>query len=97
MSNVVELHRSHNTPSAKPVVHSQDLEDRIMAALPKRLADWIRYESISDLCPVAIYKEWRAGMTADELIASLQAIRRNDTRNSYGMHHPQAMRLPRAA
>ncbi len=92
----VQIPPSHNTPGAQTTNYSMEIEDRIMAALPKPLADWLRYDATKDFCPVAIYKEWRAsqnggdGMTVDELLSSLRAIRRRHTRQTYGCRHPQA-------
>ncbi len=96
MLTSVHIPSSHNTPGAEATNYSMAIEDKIMAALPKPLADWLRYDATKDYCPVAIYKEWRAsqkggdGMTLDELLSSLRAIRRMDTRQAYGWNHPQA-------
>ncbi|RIA46432.1 hypothetical protein DFR49_0974 [Hephaestia caeni] len=87
---------SHNTPGAQATPYSMEIEDKIMATLPKPLANWLRYDATQDYCPVAIFKEWRAsekggdGMTVDQLLASLRATRRIDTQRAYGWSHPQA-------
>jgi len=86
----IHIEASHNTPNASPTVMTQEIEDRVMAALPKPLADWLRYEATSDTCTKAIFQEWRRGVPVDRLLAALRGIRRQDTRRTYGGHHPQA-------
>lgn len=86
----IHIQASSNTPNATPTRMTQEIEDRIMAALPKPLADWLRYEAVSDLCTKAIFQEWRAGVPVDRLLASLRGIKRQNTRRTYGANHPQA-------
>ena len=89
-TNVVAVDFAHNSPGAECVKYSQEAEDRVMAALPKALADWLRYDAPGDTCPVEIFREWRRGAAVDHLLRSLAAVRREDTRRDYGWNHPQA-------
>lgn len=69
---------------------SAELEDKIMAALPKRLADWLRYEATTDICTAAVFRLWRAGNREDNILATLRGDQRKKTRALYGAEHPQA-------
>ena len=100
MSASVQVERSHNTPNAVFTRYSMEIEDKVMAALPKPLSDWLRYEATSDICPVSIYREWRNGlkpdgngMSVETLLSSLRGIRCHNTRSIYGRHHPQSQAL----
>jgi len=85
----------HNTPNGTLSPYSDEAHDKVMKALPRPLADWLRYEATEDTCPVSIFREWRAGisgagMSVDELLNSLRSIRREGARRTYGFRHPNA-------
>jgi hypothetical protein len=79
-----------NTPSAIPTGVSQELEDRIMSALPKEVTDWVRYEANADVSVTEIFRAWRAGTSTPQILAWLRGEQRKETRQVYGASHPQA-------
>lgn len=79
-----------NTLNAVTVNITQELEDKIMMALPDPLRAWMREEAASDLSPVEVFKAWRAGHPIDRILAHMRGELRKETRRIYGAEHPQA-------
>lgn len=79
-----------NTPNAPVVNMTFEMEDRIMAALPAPVRDWLRYDAPFDYSPIQPFKAWRAGVPVAQIMSDLRGDQRRATRSDYGASHPQA-------
>ena len=79
-----------NTPDAVVTTLTHELEDRLMAALPQPISNWLRYEAASDISPAQVFRDWRHGATVPALLAHLRSAQRARTLSTYTSAHPQA-------
>jgi hypothetical protein len=77
-----------NCPGGEPATISAELHDKIMAVLPREIADWLRYEAASDYCVVEVWEVWREGRRPHALLSQMRAWQCAQTRKIYGPVHP---------
>lgn len=79
-----------NESKASFIGMTHDDEDRIMAALPPAIRDWIRYDAAMDWGVEQVFDDWRRGIPVADILRELHLIQRQETREAYGRSHPQA-------
>lgn len=81
-----------NTANTTSTGITFDMEDRIMALLPAKIAHYLRFEAATCICTKEIFLAWRDGMSETQILKALDAHRRQQTISLYGFKHPQARR-----
>jgi hypothetical protein len=85
--------QNSNCPNGETTI-SPDLQDMIMSALPRELADWLRYEAATDYHPGEMWLAWREGHRPHSILTHVRGYQRKQTRKIYGASHPQASLFP---